>query len=398
MDKIKNSNTIYTESLKAVVGIDVIDSSTLRIDLAEPVDFFEYNLTFPIMCAKYYENEDFFTTDRVAIGTGMFKVSEYSSNVIKLVPNSYYWNAVNKKPMATEISINLYGSIGEAYSAFKNGEIDVLSIKARNVEDYIGTLGYRKIEYKAREYDFLALNTESNILSDVNVRKALSLIIDRNNIMATCFETGGYVPSNFSLDMGNWLYTKDLTIPADTGLASDILIAGGWNRNTNSWQKREDGRYERLAFSITVNSGNERRVKVAENIKEQLERFSIPVNIRFLSPGAYEEAVENKNYECLLTGIRLGFSPNLNTFLGNNNLANYYNDEVSEILNVVSNNTSEDLLNEKYDRLYDIYLNEVPYIGLYRDTDVVVYNQNLVCNMTPNCFNIYHNIDKWYRQ
>ena len=32
------------------------------------------------------------------------------------------------------------------------------------------------------------------------------------------------------------------------------------------------------------------------------------------------------------------------------------------------------------------------------NTEVVVSNQNLVSNMTANCHNIYHNIEKWYRQ
>ena len=398
IDRIKNSENFYSDNLRAVVGVDVIDSTTLRIDLSEPIPFFEYNLTFPIMCAKYYEGEDFYTTDRVAIGTGMFKVSEYSTNVIKLVPNENYWNMPNKKPMATEISINLYGNIGEAYSTFKNGELDVLSIKANNIDEYIGTLGYKRLEYKAREYDFLAFNTEAAVLNDVNVRKALSIMIDRDNIIASCFETGGYVPSNFSLDMGNWLYTEDLNIQADPEKAVQILEASGWERVYNSWQKKVDGRVERLAFSITVNTSNARRVKVAENIREQLQRISIPVTIRYLSDRAYADSVNNKNYECLITGIRLGFSPSLNTFFGDNNLANYHNDEVREILNTAANTRDDKELQDKYERLYDIYLNEVPYIGLYRDTDVVVYNQNLVCNMMPNCFNIYHNIDKWYRQ
>ena len=43
----------------------------------------------------------------------------------------------------------------------------VISVQADN---------YNKIEYKAREYDFLAINTNHQILSNVNVRKALSLI------------------------------------------------------------------------------------------------------------------------------------------------------------------------------------------------------------------------------
>lgn len=397
IDRIKESNSIYSDNLRNVIGADVIDSTTLKITLSEPVDFFEYNLTFPIMCEKYYEGEDFYTTLRVPIGTGMFRISEYSSNVIKLVPNENYWD-VSKKPMATEISINLYGTIGEAYSAFKNGEIDVLSIKSNKIEEYIGTLGYKKVEYKARDFDFLALNTTNTIFEDDSIRRAISLMIDKNYIIASCFNTGGYVVSNFSLDMGSWLYTRDLNVNVDTEKAFQILVDDGWERTTNSWQKRIDGRTYRLSFSITVNSSNDKRVAVAENIKEQLSRYSIPVDIRYLSNEGFNNALNSRNYECAITGIRLGYSPNLSTFFGSNNIANYYNEEVNEILNIASNSSDENLVSEKYNRLYDIYLDEVPYIGLYRNTEIVIYNQSLVSSMLPNCFNIYHNIDKWYRQ
>lgn len=183
VDFIKQSGirTVYSENLNKVIELMGIDETTLKITLSEPVPFFEYNLTVPIMCKKYYEGEDFSNSNKLPIGTGMFKISEASSNVIKLVPNEYYWNS-EKKPMATEISINLYANIGEVYTAFKNGEIDILSVKITNVEDYIGALGYNKVEYKAREYDFLALNTEHEILSDTAVRRAISLAIDKNSL------------------------------------------------------------------------------------------------------------------------------------------------------------------------------------------------------------------------
>ena len=145
--------TIYSENVRYIDHVEVIDSNNLKIVLTEPVTFFEYNLTFPIMCHTYYHDEEFATSEKRPIGTGMFKISEISSNVIKLVRNDYYWNA-NKKPMATEITINLYNTIGEAYTAFKNGELDILSVRISNVEDYIGLLGYDKIEYKARDFDF----------------------------------------------------------------------------------------------------------------------------------------------------------------------------------------------------------------------------------------------------
>lgn len=234
---IKNMDSLYSDNLRSVIQVEVPDSSTIIITLSEPVQFFEYNLTFPIMSQEYYGEDDFAASDKIPVASGMFRIAEVSENMIKLVPNEHYWNA-NKTPMVKQINVNLYGTIGEAYSAFKNGEIDALFVKINDVENYVGTLGYNKIEFKSREYDFLSFNTASEILSEQAVRKAISYIIDKNNIIASCLGSG-YVASNFSLDMGCWLYTRDLNINPDTEQAKQILAVNGWEYTGNSWQKKK---------------------------------------------------------------------------------------------------------------------------------------------------------------
>ena len=400
-DLLKGENridSVYSENVKYVTEVQVIDSNTLKIVLSNPVPFFEYNLTFPIMSQTYYEGEDFVESEKIPIGTGMFKISEISTNIIKLIQNELYWDT-SKKPMATEININLYNSIGEAYAAFKNGEIDLLTVKITNIEDYIGTLGYNKIEYKTRNYDFLAFNNSKDVLSESAVRKAISLAIDKNNIVATCEGLGtGYVSSNFNLDMGCWLYTKDLNVGIDTQQAAQILLNNGWERTASNWIKRTQNGTKKLEFSISVNANNTTRISVAENIKKQLANFGVPVTIHYLSVDNYANAINNRNYDVIITGIQNSYSPSVYTFFGNGNIANYNNSEVSEIMNTIHNTTDENILYEKYSRLYEIYLEDAPYIGLFRETDVIVYNQSLVGNITANSFNIYHNIEKWYRQ
>ena len=401
IDLIKRGDifSTYKENVKNIIGVAVPDEDPyqITINLSEPTPFFDYYLTFPIMSKTYYEGEDFASSLKVPVSTGMFKVIDYSSNMIKLAPNELYWNRENKKPMATEIAINLYDNIGEVYSAFKNGELDALVIKITNVEDYIGNLGYKKIEFKARNYDYLAINTQSDILSDAAVRRAISLLIDRNNVVATSLGKG-YVASNFSLDMGSWLYTKDLTIESNSEEAFNILVNDGWTRTTNSWTKRIDGRTKRLEFSMVVNNNDEARMAAAETIKEQLSRAGIFVDLRIVNPDQYNYILSNKEFDTAIAGMRLGFSPSVRSFFGENNLANYYNDEVNNILNTVENTKDDGILHENYNRLFDIYMQDVPYIGLYRNTEIIVYNQNLVSNMTANSFNIFHNIEKWYRQ
>lgn len=387
---------IYYENLKHVSEIEVIDSNTIKIVLDQAIPFFEYNLTFPIMCRNYYGEEDFSSSEKTPIGTGMFKISEFSSNVINLVPNELYWD-VSRKPMATKININLYSTTGEAYAAFKNGEIDLLTVKITDIENYIGTLGYNKVEYKTRNYDFIAFNTANELLSEPAVRKALSLAIDKNNIIATCLGEG-YVPSNFNLDMGSWLYTKDLNTEIDTEQAAQILYNNGWERTSTNWIKKTEDGIKKIEFSLTINANNEQRVAVAENIKTQFASFGVPVTINYLSTENYAKAINSRNYDAIITGIQTSFSPSVNTFFGDGNIANYYNGEVAEIMNVISNTSDEHILHENYNRLFEIYLDEAPYIGLYRETDIIVTNQGLVGNITANAFNIYYNIEKWYRQ
>lgn len=401
IDLIKECETrgmycIYTSNLAHVVNINIVDDYTIQIGLDQEIPFFEYYLTFPIMSQNYYANEDFFANTKLPIGTGIFKIQNVSSNMIELEPNEIYWD-VSRKPMATKININLYSTNGEMYQSFKNGEIDILSVNISNIEDYIGSLGYKKIEYKSRIYDFLTINTQNELLSDPQIRKAISLVIDKNNIVGNCLGKG-YVSSNFSLDMGNWLYTKDLNIPTDTDQATMLLNNAGWELSRNVWQRKVDGKTQVLEISLLVNADNQTKVAVCEDIKNQLELFGIRVNIQYESTDSYQDRVNNKNYDIVLMEIQLSYTPNLNTFFGNGNLANYYNDEVNNIMNIINNTSEENQLYDSYSRIYDIYLEEAPYIGLYRNTEIVICNQNLVGNISANSYNIYHNIEKWYRQ
>ncbi len=153
-----------------------------------------------------------------------------------------------------------------------------------------------------------------------------------------------------------------------------------------------------LSFSLFVNGNQAQRVAVAENIKEQLANVGITVYIKQLNNETYRATLENKNFDVILTGIECGYSPSLKTFFGEGNIANYANPQIADIMNIIANTSDDNTRYDKYSQLYDIYLEEAPYIGLYRDTNIVIYNQSLVGNIKANAFNLYYNIEKWYRQ
>lgn len=120
IDTIKNNECSYSSNLSAIEELKIIDESTIKIILSQEVDFFEYYLTMPILCSNYYNNEDLFNTEKnnSPIGTGIFKFYSYENGLLKLVSNDNYWN-LEKKTLLNQIEINIYDSIGNMYSAFK---------------------------------------------------------------------------------------------------------------------------------------------------------------------------------------------------------------------------------------------------------------------------------------
>ena len=147
-----------------------------------------------------------------------------------------------------------------------------------------------------------------------------------------------------------------------------------------------------------MRKSDETRVKIAEEIKKELENVGIKVSIEQISDTQYQKYLANHQYEILLTGVNTSLSPDLSGFLGESNLANYENEEIKQILQELNNITEENLQKEKYKRILEIYQKEVPYIGLYRNQDIVAYSASLMGEVDPNNYSIYYHLEEWYRQ
>lgn len=395
IDRLKEGKSIYSANVEKVSSVEVIDASTVKINLSESVPFFEYNLTFPIMPNNYYLGEDFNTSTKIPIGTGMYKITSIDSQKITLARNQDWWQEIEAK--IETIEIKLYTEIGELYNSFKLGNIDVFTTANRNLENYIGTMGYAKEEFAGREFDYLAFNCQDSLLQKTEVRKAISYAIDKNNIVSAIYNNQYYV-SNFPLDFGSFVYENTQTSSGyNMEQAKKVLTDNGWEYKNNRWQKREDGKTLRLKFTLSVQQNNAQRLAVAENIKAQLEQIGISVTINKLSDAQYENTLTNKNYQMLITGVYNGYSPDVSSFLGTDNLQNYTNETMQTLLKEVESIQEEQLLKQKYQEIVNIYQEEQPFISLYRNKVTVIKDQNLAGEVTPSNFFSYYHFEDWYR-
>ncbi len=393
VDLLKSKDNIYSENVKNITSVEAIDNSTVKFNLSEDMPFFEYNLIFPIMCKNYYD-EEFFKTSKYHIGTGMYKVSEISQNQIILEKNENYRDKDKVNKNINKIYINKFSEVGEAYNSFKIGNIDVLSTSSVSYQEYIGTIGYYIKEYKGREYDFLSCNCNDYLLQDKSVRQALGYAIDKENIVSTVYNNK-YYTSEYVLDYGSYLYSNDqVSSGYNPEKAKEILTNAGWVYNNNRWRK--NGRM--LSLTIATNSSNEKRCEVAQNIKDQLENIGIQVNVWKVSDDQYRYLLQNKSYQILLTGVYNSYSPDIAYFYGENNIANYNNEEVKSLINSSKNISDEKTLEDRYKNIINITKEDCPYISLYRNKNSLLVNQNIVGNFEPTNYGAFKNFETWNKE
>ena len=400
IETLKQIPSIYSYNVQHITSVDIIDDNSIRLNLDTVIPFFEYNLIFPIVSSNYFSGQDIQNTDKnnTPIGTGMYKIESNSDNTIVLEKNKNWWNISQKNAKIETIHVNKYSSMGEAYNAFKLGNIDILTTENINIEDNLGTIGYNKKEYYGREHDFIALNTTDNFLSRAEVRKAISYAIDKSGIVTSIF-AGKYYTADNPLDYGNWTYdSNSSSIGYNPDQAKQVLIDGGWSYKNGNWQKTENYRTIRLSINLTVNSDNQTQVSVADLIKASLENIGIHVNISKLNTTRFETALNNKNYGMIITGTNSSLSPSLVTYFGSGNLANYQSQETNDLLNGLLSTTDENKIKEDTNKLLEIYKNNVPYISLYFNKMNVIYSTSLVGEITPNQYSIFYGIENWYRR
>ena len=390
-------NSIYYENVKNIKSVEIIDNYTVRIELTQEVPLFEYNLIFPIIFSKQYKNIDIQSSNKVPLGTGKYKISAIEKEKIELEKNNNYRNIDIEDSNFKTITINIYDSTGKVYNAFKLGSIDFIHTNNNNIEEYIGTMGYGKKTYANREYDYLALNCQNGILQFKEVRQAINKIIDKEKITVSILENKATV-ANYSIDSNNYLLKNYVYKKSNVEKAKEILKESGWKFEYGIWQKEINGITKTINIDLAVNKNDTQRIKVAEELKTQLESAGIKINIQKISQTQYQNYLKNHQYEMLLTGIYTPIAPDLNGLLGKDNLANYENEEINTILNDLNSIKDEETIKEKYNRIFEIYEQDIPYIGLYYNNDVIAYSTNLLGDINPNWYSIFYNFSNWYRQ
>lgn len=382
MLKELKEKSIYYYNVKDIESIKKIDEYTIVITTKKEISYFEYNLIFPIMSSKYFSEKNFMQANENLnpIGTGMYYIEDNNPNNIVLKKNNEWWN--NKELKIENITINLYNNINEEISDIGSNKIDLITSSTIDIDKYIDDTRNNIKKYVGRNYNYLVFNCNNYILEDKNIRQAINYGINKEEIIKNVFQDK-YIKSEFPLDFGCYLYNKNSERTSYDKSKADKILKENKIRNIN--------------LKLLVNKDKDNEVKVANLIKEQLEDIGIEININERSEKQYKDDLKKSNFDIAILENIYSFSPNLSLYFGEDNISNYKNESIIDLLRNMERNI-EEKSRKDIETIREYYNKDVPFISLYYNTNTLIYTKNLKGEYTPNAYNIFYNIENWYRE
>ncbi len=210
---LENGQEYFNGKVEAdKVGVKAIDDRTLEVDLVSPTPYFLGLTTFgtllPVREDIVEKKPEGWAKDtEILVSNGPFVVKEYiPGDKIRVEKNPYYWN--NKNIDLEEINFLEIVDASTALTGYNNDEIGILTTvpsqeiprlqledSTFSIEPYLGVYYY-------------VFNVEKEPTNDINVRKALTFAIDRDQIVEQVTKAGqvpatGFVPLGLKDSKGN---------------------------------------------------------------------------------------------------------------------------------------------------------------------------------------------------
>ena len=237
-----------------------------------------------IVPSDSYNSETF---DTAPIGTGAYKVAQYDTNQqIILQINDSYWGGTPDIEQVNIISMDQ----DTAYSNAVSGQLDVVMVGSTYINETIDSMTLHKLEtMDVRNVSLPTLteqvmkdsqgneyNVGNNVTSDIAVRKALSIGINRQEIIDNAFNGEGKPAVNFT-DNLPWASTDDYE-DNQVDEAKKILEDAGWT-DADGDGIREKGDLK-CSFDLIAPGNDEDRYKLATALAENAKNLGIEINVR----------------------------------------------------------------------------------------------------------------------
>lgn len=198
IDQVKGAEELMNGENDTLEGVEVVDDHTVKITLKEPFAGFLASISSPGV--SIYDSEateaagDQFGMDpALTVGTGPFMFSSWSfNNQLVLTCNEDYWKGASALP---GVVIKIIPDTETQSMMFESGELDILDLDyaADSVDRFTETYPDQIVQGPRVGITYFTMNFNKEPFSDVKVRKAVQMAIDRQAILDALYGGRGQI-------------------------------------------------------------------------------------------------------------------------------------------------------------------------------------------------------------
>ena len=283
------------------LGVSAPDDSTLVVELANPCSYFGSLAAFatlsPVQEATIEANgEAWATAPETYVSNGPFYMTEWvPGSHITFSKNPYYWNADAIK--LDRLKFVLMEDSNAAYSAYQTGEVLMIKdVPTEEIPSLTGTDDFYVDPIIGTYY--ISLNIQKAPFDDVNVRKALSLAIDREYVASTLMQ-GTYTAAGNFMGPG-WMDTDGTEFMSNANGGKPYIDTTNFEANLEeAKQLLADAGYPDgegfPTISYTTNDAGYHKV-VAEYLQQAWAELGIDLQVNIVEWSSFTPMRRNGEY------------------------------------------------------------------------------------------------------
>lgn len=218
---------------------------------------------------------------------------------ISFLPNPRYWDA--GKPYLARVVFRVQGSMETNLNALLSGDVDYMqSVLPKDAQRVLEDGDVLLYSYVNRAIGWIGWNCGRAPFDDARVRRALSLAVDRENIVEAVLY--GYAKPAGALVISSMWATNAAIAPQeyDPDAAEALLTEAGWVREGDGVRTKGG---KPLSFALVTNAGNDVRKKICEFVQASLKEVGVQVEIRLQDFNQMSQQLKKHDFDAYVGGM-----------------------------------------------------------------------------------------------
>lgn len=392
------------------VAITKIDSLTVRFQLTQVYAPFLHYTTIGILpdhALKQIAPQELIQHpfNRKPIGTGPFRITEFSADSILFDANSRYSGT---KPYLSRIQLRFYPDYDSIFAAYARNEVQGISrVLPNNIARARAQANLRTFNARIAGYTLIYLNLSRPLFQDVRVRQALFYAIDRKHLVDDLLQGQGLIALS-PIEPESWAYASGLNpYPFDADRAKSLLDLAGYKDSGDGVRKKDQ---TALVFSLVTND-DPTRLALANEIAKNWQAIGIRATVQAVpSSQIVQNVLRPRQFDAVLYEWRtlsndpdqyenwhqLQISSSSST---GQNFSGLNDRDISEVLEAARRANDPTRRTELYRRFQELYSERVPALILFYPVytfgiDARVRGVQLAPLLTPS--DRFRNLAQWY--